>query len=302
MSAGGKKPKSAETKKRMSSGSTLRWAEGRGYVQKPEQAQKRKATIHARGGFYKHTDDFKKATSKRHKGKVISPEQRAKQKATFASRSSGARQKTSIAISEAALLRWFYEYDDLCAAMRGKKMPPKAAGYLSPLKGKSCDAATRSHMATAASSMWSAVDTEYRLWRGYLVSQGQLRRNARLTLAEKRIEAQRRGDARLRTGGKNTQLERKLRCLLSITQISYEAQYATEAAVCVDTFVPPLNLIIECDGHWHETPEACAADALRDSIHAKLGYQTLRLTGKQINGPLCYDLLIAGLAAAGYQP
>lgn len=51
----------------------------------------------------------------------------------------------------------------------------------------------------------------------------------------------------------------------------------------VDFYLPEYNLIIECDGeYWHSLEEVKQKDIQKDLIASEMGYQTLRLKGKEI--------------------
>jgi very-short-patch-repair endonuclease len=49
-----------------------------------------------------------------------------------------------------------------------------------------------------------------------------------------------------------------------------------------DIVVPKYNLIIECDGFWHNRPEAKAIDKFKNNFFNSLGYDVIRLKSTEI--------------------
>ncbi|RKG29958.1 endonuclease domain-containing protein [Acinetobacter tianfuensis] len=54
----------------------------------------------------------------------------------------------------------------------------------------------------------------------------------------------------------------------------------------VDFYCPSANLVIECDGSQHYTPEGLEADRVRDEALVQLGLKVLRFDNGQVMGAI----------------
>jgi len=69
-----------------------------------------------------------------------------------------------------------------------------------------------------------------------------------------------------------------------------------------DIVLPKYNLIIECDGFWHDKPETKVKDKLKTKFFNKLGYRVLRLTGTEIRRGLFGNKILKKMGAIKWKP
>lgn len=84
--------------------------------------------------------------------------------------------------------------------------------------------------------------------------------------------------------GEPTSIEKKVYSELTRREIFFEKQKLIGGKFLVDTYIPGLNLIIECDGdYWHSLERVKKKDRAENAYLEKCGYDLLRLTETEIN-------------------
>ena len=81
-----------------------------------------------------------------------------------------------------------------------------------------------------------------------------------------------------------TSIEKKVYEELKSRGVLFETQKLINKKFLVDTFIPSLNLIIECDGdYWHGLERVQRKDKSENAYLLKCGFSVLRLSELEIN-------------------
>lgn len=80
-----------------------------------------------------------------------------------------------------------------------------------------------------------------------------------------------------------TDIEQIVYDALNDMEIEFISQFLVNDKFLVDTFVPAVNLVIECDGtYWHSLDRVIKRDRTKNAYLSACGYEILRLPGSEI--------------------